>query len=233
MKRISLLIIVLITLAVSSASQERETSMAELSPRILRTISIQKEAPFIFVTETERFDKKGGRSLDKTKIVKEVVSSSTQRSITDYPGDKSRPMLEHISVDGVHYRRIGAQAWTLITGVFTDVNSAPTGVTPVRRVPIECKQTSRVFFLGDGEVNGKKAIVYEIRISVSRTYSGGEIAESITNMRYWFAENGALLKRFDENIDPANQVYAVTTANFSYDNLNIKIEVPILETVEN
>jgi hypothetical protein len=231
MRKLSLTLILIGMFAAVASAQERETTMAELSPKIVKSTAILASGPYKSVAETERFDKKGGKSLEKTRITQDVVSTSKMRSFNEYLSDKSRPSVEHINLDGIKYERIAGQDWKLITRVFTVVDSAAGSGNYADRIPIQSKQVNKFFFVGNAEVSGQKAAVYEIRTVVARTYSSGETAESRTNMRYWFGENGALLSRSSETNDPRNGIYGVTTIWFTYGNTNVNIEAPILGPV--
>lgn len=230
MKKLSLVIVLLGIFAVAGISQERETTMAELSPKLVRSSAIQTSAPFRCVTVTERYDKKGGQVIDRTTTTQEVITSTTLRSTTEYWPEKDRPSVEQVSVAGVKYRRIGGQGWKLVTGVFSVVNSG-TGVGSIAGpIPIRSEQSNKVFSLGNELLDGKTTGVYEMRVTVTKTYSSGEISKALTDTRYWFFDNGELAKRLTVTDDVANGVYAKTTLRFAYENINTKIEVPVLDS---
>lgn len=225
-------LIVLGMLAFSVSAQEREITMAELSTKIMKATAIHNAGPFKTVTETEYFEKKGGTLKDKSRNTREVISSSTLRSITEYLTDKARPTVENVSVGGVKYQRVGDGEWKLITrdgGVMIPV---PGTEDKPRPIPIQSKQVDRVFSLGDTELEGKDLVLYEIRTVVTRLYSLDEISEWRVTRRFWFAENGALMKRSEEYDDSRHGIYSVMTMRFVYDNLDLKIEPPILGKVK-
>ena len=223
--RISIfLFFLLVLLFFSSASaQNTEVLPAQVLKLERDALGLLRSIPYRSTMTGETFPARGQEADWKTIVVQEVVAPDRYRQVVeDFTKGKSE-RRELIAVAGTYYHRFGNGPWQVLP---PRQNSDNPKTETTQTVTSKPKIESKAWLAETLTENGRTVSVYDYRSKATREIDGRHVTQIIT-YRYWFRDDGVLLKKFQELETSENSKIVSNTTVYEYD--NIKVEAPIIQ----
>lgn len=219
---------------VEVAAQSDETE-AKLHSLLGKSNSFRIKTAHRMTTISERSPKKGGPVISESVQITDVLPPSSRHSINEYTFGDKKSKFETIFVAGKSFHRRDDGDWfdcatakeigLIVEAVIND-RSSRLKETPL--LPLNSLKVANTYkYEGKAMLNGLPLDVY-VKNTTS-TYSeevGNYKTTQIT--KYWFNENGILIKQFIESGSSLSDNITRITITYEFDtDLIIKIEPPI------
>ena len=212
----------MVLLFISSASaQSKEVTSIDVRKMEQKAMELLRSVPYRSTTIAETFPVRGEAANWKSKMILEVVPPDRTRQVQETLTSEKPDRREIISVSGTYSQRFNDGPWQVLPPPPDYVGPRnETPPIPVLKPKFEI-QTRLVETLTE---NGRTVSVYEIKNKFTREVDGKE-AVQLTSSRFWFRDDGFLLKKFAELENVGDPKIVINTTVYDYD--NIKIEAPI------
>jgi hypothetical protein len=208
MKQISrlcaLLIVVFSTASILFAQQTSDDAK-DFDAIYRKSFELKREKSFRLKTTSETFDTNGTTLKSKYVSTYEVVPPDRSYFSATYEGDSTKKKSESITISGKRFVRIDGGKWEI------DNSKGQYGTAAEGRSSI--KLIEKTTF------NNQTANVYEVKGGRYNSSDG----DSKFTAKYWFSEEGLLLK--EESEETFNNRIVRRISIYEYD-ANIKIEAP-------
>jgi hypothetical protein len=207
----------------SASAQNREVLPAEVLKLERDAMGMLRPIPYRSTMTGETFSARGQEANWKTIVIQETVTPDRYRQVVeDFTQGKSE-RRELIAVGGTYYHRFGNGPWQVLPPRQTsDIPKTETTQTITSKPKIE----SKAWLVETLTDNGHTVSVYEYKSTSTREVDGKSVTQ-MTISRFWFRDDGMLLKKFSELETLDNPRIVSNTTVYEYD--NIKVEAPIIQ----
>jgi hypothetical protein len=215
---------VVIGLDQSTLSQSKEFSYGEVGQMEQTALGLIRAIPHRSTATHESFPGRGKEPTWKSVLTSETIAPDRSRWIqqnlvSESSGSFKR--MEVVSISGKHYQKIDNGPWLL-------KEPPPPPVVPtVAADPRFSKPRfeNHAWLIETLTEKGRLVTVYETKSRSTREQDGKEISQ-ITTSRYWFRDDGMLLKRIREFETVGDPKILKNSTVYEYE--DIKIEAPIM-----
>lgn len=218
MKTILCLLVMMLGLTMTMSAQEKVFQKADFDVLLKNAVEILKAKPHRIVVVSLSDVNGKPQEAESSKTIVEVASEDKRRSVREYKSADKNLKREFVRVGAQTYLRENEGKWTQTVA---SANQSPTNMKVVDE-QIQYK------LIGKETLGGKNSTVYQ-RTKNSRMTdnSTNEEIQSTEVVKYWFDENGNLLKRERnrENRRGGKIFHFTNTATFEYDS-SIQVAAP-------
>jgi hypothetical protein len=205
------------------SAQSKEPSPSEIFSMERRALGMLSLVPYRSTMTGETFPARGQEANWKTVLIREIIAPDRYREVQENTTQGKSDRRELIAVSGKYYQRFDNDPWREYPPR-SDYVAPKNEASPA--IASKPKIESQARLLETLTENGRLVSVYEVKSKVTREIDGKEVTQ-LTTSRFWFRDDGMLLKEFKELETSGNPRIVSNTTVYEYD--DIKIEAPILQ----
>jgi hypothetical protein len=213
----------MILLFINSASaQNKEVLPADVLRMERKATDMLSSIAYRSTMTGETFPARDQDANSKTVLIREILPPDRYREIQENTENGKWNRRELVAVGGKYFQRFDNGPWREYPPP-PDYKIPGTATAPA--VAAKPKVESKAWLVETLTENGHAIAVYEYKSTSTREIDGKSITQ-MTTSRFWFRDDGMLLKKFAELETLGDPRVISNTTVYEYD--NVKIEAPII-----
>ena len=205
----------------AALAQVQEVSYSDISKMERTTLGLLRSIPYRMTRTAETFPERGKEASWKGVLIVETnpPDRSRQISVTTTQGKSER--WEIVSISGRHYQRFNDGPWQVLPPPpppkDTEPKNAPASVGSRPKIEAQAQLVETL------TEKGRLVSVYDTKSTTTREVDGKEVVQIVTS-KYWFRDDGMLLKKVSEIETLRDPKIVKNTTVYEYE--DIKVEAP-------
>jgi hypothetical protein len=206
----------------ATSAQSREISFSEVNRMEQTALGLLQSIPYRSTLTAESFPARGKEASWKGISILEKASPDRSRQVYINVSQGKSERREIVSIGGNNYQRFDGGPWQVLAAPARNRVGSINEVKPIVSRPRVESKTSLIETIQE---KGRLVSIYEVKNTTTREVDGKEVVQ-IGTSRYWFRDDGMLLKKLSELETVGDPKIVRNTTVYEYD--NVKVEAPVI-----
>lgn len=206
----------------ATLAQSREIPFSDVNRMEQTALGLLQSIPYRSTLTAESFPERGTEASWKGISILEKASPDRSRQVYINVARGKSQRREIVSIGGNNYQRFDDGPWQVLGAPARNHVGSTNELKPIVSRPRIENKTSLIETIQE---KGRLVSIYEVKNTTTREVDGKEVVQ-IGISRYWFRDDGMLLKKLSELETVGDPKIVRNTTVYEYD--DIKVEAPLI-----